>query len=290
MIIATPPKLIWKHGARALFVRQTVAYSMGVRSFVSATYYCVYLQTLDLEEEYRFHIDVFHRTSDGKSRTQFSFCAPPDSETNALMGDLSSMGIATFDPFSYKRYRKVHLSGMPPDKIFTICKELEELLRGHEIPEPAIRHFIEQASTHLRVAIKSQQRKLAIPPAPADRWPRDRRFGETPVEFVRRVYGLLIDHGEMTQSDLASIDKKALEALRNYCGYRHARPKRPRASDVVPPSKKNPDDTQARYGKLTYQNSVAAWRRSPTRENLERKRAYEALLVRKSRARNYDPT
>jgi len=77
--------------------------------------------------------------------------------------------------------------------------------------------------------------------------------------------------------------------LRNYCADKQARPKRPRVSEIISPGKNNPDQALARYGKLTYANSLGAWRKNPTPENLERKRAYVAMQTRRSRERNHDP-
>jgi hypothetical protein len=138
-------------------------------------------------------------------------------------------------------------------------------------------------------AVRAAQRP-PVPELAIKHWPIDRLPDETPVTFVRRVYGKLIDRGGMTQADLAKIDKKTLNALRNYCGYREARPKRPRTYEVLPPGRKSRTDIGDKFPNLTYQNSLGAWLKNPTPENLERKRAYLAMLTQKSRGRHNDPT
>src|SRR5262245_12707674 len=110
--------------------------------------------------------------------------------------------------------------GMPDKKILIIREQFERALREAGVPKKAIERFLKETSTQLLRSIRGSKKGILTPDCAAQTWPADQLTGETPVEFVRRVYGHLIDNGQMTQADLAKIDKAALNALRNYCNYR----------------------------------------------------------------------
>jgi hypothetical protein len=57
----------------------------------------------------------------------------------------------------------------------------------------------------------------ALTPLPSDvrhRWPKDKKPGDTPPEFIRRWYGHLF--GEITRADLRRMDPSLEMALRNW--------------------------------------------------------------------------
>lgn len=307
----TPPNyvMVWKAANSSIFVTKDVAnYRCNNYSsdFLSQTLFYTFLRTNNKVYNFgvriRHHDGIYFRLVCGQYSASYSGSKMP------MLGNLvhgpkwgghfKLTPADTVDEMFVAKdclllqnneFDTIPLIGMPAKRITIIRKELAKLLRRYEISEEAIEQFVDQSGDHLRLALKARAKKLAIQPSSV-RWPRDRLEGENPVEYIRRVYGDMIDYGGMNQSDLAKIDKTALRALRHYCYDKGARPTRPRVSEIIPPSKKNPDDVVANFGELTYENSWGAWKRNKTPENLARKRAYNALMTRNSRKRNHDPT
>jgi hypothetical protein len=172
-------------------------------------------------------------------------------------------------------------------KYSLVRSQIKAILRRAGMPNAAIERYLNATAAELCNAARAAAANVAVPDEPLERWPEEAFQGETPVVFIQRVYGHLIRHGRMNQADLGRIDENLLKVARNFCSKPNVSPKRPRLSDIIPPSTSNPDSIAAKFGEPTYAD-VLAYKADPTPENYARKKAYFAMKARESRERKLD--
>lgn len=133
------------------------------------------------------------------------------------------------------------------------------------------------AVAELRKTVAASFEKAAILSLPSKapavwRNKKDREPGETPVTFLRRVWGPYMDAGILYQDDIKRLgDDKLVQTIRSYC-QKHPEFK---AGDVLPPPRKArfeqalatepPDSTAARLikRKMRDREAMARQRASP---------------------------
>lgn len=108
-------------------------------------------------------------------------------------------------------------------------------------------------------------------------WIEGKLEGETPVDFIKRIYGEHITNG-MTQADLRHLDFKLYRSFHNYCNYNNISPE-----SVIPPSFKkiNVDEVAKKHG-IDIQDSQNPF---SNQDEIEKVKLYKALEWRKWRDR-----
>ncbi len=130
----------------------------------------------------------------------------------------------------------------------------------------------------------------ALPDTAITLW-ADAPRSESPVDFIRRIYGTYIERAAFTQADLKRLDPKLYRALFNWC-YRHEL----KPSDIVPSAVKRTDDILREYEDLTFENSLGAAFKmahlsdTVPSELVKRGEAYFALLRRRQKTIKRSPS